>query len=630
MSIKFNGTLINKYNVNPCVTAALGTEATTAFDHKSLDFDTQNSPPSIQIPASEASGPATAPCHGENVIHLDAADSFLDIFCEQKHDPDTMPEQHDAPVKGGIQAVFGGRIQGLHKFSMFFRELKVALGSEKPRRRSRSGFIIVVLFIVVVLGSGHYLPESPKKDFALLLKEGHYDECLARSNEYLLYNPQAEDVQKLATEALVHAIVPNWGRLIEAKQFDQAADLVTDGVKRGSANPDGVKLLTLLRWIGDLERFMFERGGVNTPIVLFRDEDTILNLLNRWNADVAGNQGILVRIGNYIPSFQQTIQVRVNRYIRVFQSEQKSYLKAIEELNSNLKVLLTSEEPNEAISLLNLFKKQYPNVAGTNVLMNDISRFVELRQAITTHNLHVVLRLYKTQYQTPLVTDIVTWWIATHLPQESGMNQYREAVAAWRTGDVDTAVALLKGLTDEAWGEMASAKITRFSDIAKAFAELGTSFRSSDDHQRVLAFYKTLDVSEDTYFINAIEFQVYVIREVVSAKAEQLHQEAITYWNDYQNSGGITGLLRLEKAVSKRFHQQAQLLTTALMAVRHASKLYSLAKNEIPSEQRQLHDAVQSEAVRQRQWVSDLGLVLESSLLETKLQLLPNPTENEK
>jgi hypothetical protein len=56
--------------------------------------------------------------------------------------------------------------------------------------------------------------------------------------------------------------------------------------------------------------------------------------------------------------------------------------------------------------------------------------------------------------------------------------------------------------------------------------------------------------------------------------------------------------------------------------------LYSLARNEIPSEQRQLHDAVQSEAVRQRQWVSDLRLVLESSLLETKLQLLPNPTEN--
>jgi hypothetical protein len=145
-----------------------------------------------------------------------------------------------------------------------------------------------------------------------------------------------------------------------------------------------------------------------------------------------------------------------------------------------------------------------------------------------------------------------------------------------------------------------------------------------------LAFYQTLDVSEDTYFINAIEVQVYVIREVVSAKAEQLHQEAIRCWNDYQNSGGITGLLRLEKAVSKRFRQQAQLLTTALMAVRHASRLYSLARNDILPEQRQLHDAVQSEAVRQRQWVSDLGLVLESSLLETKLQLLPNPTENEK
>jgi hypothetical protein len=86
----------------------------------------------------------------------------------------------------------------------------------------------------------------------------------------------------------------------------------------------------------------------------------------------------------------------------------------------------------------------------------------------------------------------------------------------------------------------------------------------------------------------------------------------------------------LEKAVSKRFRQQTQFLTTAFMAVRQASKLYSLARNEIPSEQRQLYDAVQSEAVRQRQWVSDLGLVLESSLLETKLQLLPNPTENEK
>jgi hypothetical protein len=630
MSIKSNDTSINKYNVNAHVTVALDAEATTAFDHKSLNFDKPNTPPSIQIPGSEASGPAPAPCNREHVVHLDAADSFLDIFCEQKHDPDTMPEQDDAPAKGGIQAVFSGRLQGLHKLSTFFRELKVALGSEKPRRRSRSWIIVGVMFIVVALGSGHYLPESPKKDIALLLKEGHYDKCLARSNEYLLYTPQAEDVRKLATEALVHAIVPRWDRLLEAKQFDQAADLVTDGVKRSSSNPDGVKLLALLQWIGDLERFMFERGGVNAPIVLFRDEDTILNLLNRWNADVAGNQGILVRISNSIPSFQQTIQVRVNSYMRVLQSEQKLYLKAIEELNSNLKILLTSRDPNAAIARLNLFQKQYPHVTGTKALMHDISHFVKLRQAITAHNLHVVLRLYKTQYQISLVADIATLWIATYLPQESGMNQYRAALAAWRGGDVATAVALLKGLTDEAWGEMASTKITRFSDIAKAFAELGTSFRSSDYHQRMLAFYQTLDVSEDTYFINAIELQVHVIREVVSAKAEQLHQEAIRCWNDYQNSGGITGLLRLEKAVSKRFRQQTQFLTTAFMAVRQASKLYSLARNEIPSEQRQLYDAVQSEAVRQRQWVSDLGLVLESSLLETKLQLLPNPTENEK
>jgi|GEM_PF-5331784 len=628
MSIKFNGPLINKYNVNPRVTAALDTEAMTAFDHKSLDFDTRNSPPSIQIPESEANGPATAPCDREHVVYLNAADAFLNIFCEQKHDPDTLPEQDGAPVKGVVQAVFGSRIQGLHKLSTLFRELKVALGSEIPRRRSKLGIIIAVLFIVVALGSGHYLPESPKKDIALLLKEGHYDKGLARSNEYLLYTPQAEDVRKLATEALVHAIVPKWDRLLEAKQFDQAADLVTDGVKRSSANPDGVKLLALLRWIGDLERFMFERGGVNAPIVLFRDEDTILNLLNRWNADVAGNKVVLVRISNSVASFKKTIQVRVNRYLRVLQSEEKLYLKAIEELNSNLKALLTSVKPDAAISHLNLFQDQYPHVTGTKDLMHDISCFVKLRQAIAAHNLHVVLRLYKTKYQTPLVADIATLWIATHLPQAFGMNQYRAALEAWRAGDVDTAVALLKGLTDKAWGEMASAKITRFSDIAKAFADLGTSFRSSDYHQRMLAFYQTLDVSEDTYFINAIELQVHVIREVVSAEAAQLHQETIRHWNAYQNSNGITGLLRLEKAVSKRFRQQAQLLTTALMAVRQASKLYSLARNEIPSEQRQLHDAVQSEAVRQRQWVSDLRLVLESSLLETKLQLLPNPTEN--
>ena len=627
MTIKLSGTSVDKHNTNPFVTVALDTESATAFRHESSDCDTKNLSPSMLAPESQTDKSATTSHHEEQAVLLNAADAFFEMFCEQKHGSETTPAQDSAPVKGAIQSVFAGRFRGLCKLSAFFLELNTALGSEKLRRLAL-GLIAAGLCFAVLLASGSYLLKSPKREIALLLKGGHYDKGLAMSNDYLAHTPQDEGVQKLATEALIHTVVPEWDRLLEAKRFDLAVAIIRDSFKRSSANPEGVKLLALLHWISDLERFIFHRGGVGAPIMLFRDEDIMQNLLNRWYTSVASNKVMLVRISNAISRFQ-TIRIRVNSYLRVLQNEQKIYQKAIAELESNLKVLLISSEPHTAISRLDLFKETYSHITGTKDLSNDINRFVKLRQAVMSHNLQEVLRLHKTQYKTTLVDDVATSWIATHLPPEPGMSQYQAALIAWRDGHVNIALTLLNGLTDETWGEMARVKITRFSDIAKAFAELGKLDKSRDYNQRILSFYQALNVSEDTYFIEAIKLQVYVIREVVSAKAEQLSQEAMRHWNHYQASGGITGLLRLEKTVSKRFRQQTERLKAASKAVRHAAKFYSLTSTKIPAEHSDLHKAVQSEVMRQRQWLQDLGLVLESGLLKTKLQLLPNLTENE-
>ena len=545
--------------------------------------------------ARQAANRETQPSAKTEAVSLTKADAFLQIFCEPAPGAADSPQQADAPGDAGAPSGRLGRFSRLRKLSAFIHELRAALRHDAPPRRW--GIAVALAMSLMIIASA-----------------------------YLMRASSAQDAQRLADEALAKAVVPEWSKLLDNGQFEQAAASVAEDLQGSESRPDGDKLLNLLQWIGDLQQFAVERGGLDRPFVLFQDEKPVQDLLDRWDADVAGNQVMLVRISNDVETFEP-IRVRVSSQLRELQSTFQVYLQASNALRAELAALLHAGKADAAKDRLSQFQEAYPHVSGAAALADDIARFAELRQAVAAHDLQRASGFYDTRYQTALVADAAAAWMAEHAPPKAALARFDEALAAWKRGKSEDAVALLQEMQGETWGDMAKARIDRFRQISQTFSALAASQNREDYPQRLLSFYQTLQPSEDQHFIEAIEFQAHIFRQVVMDEAEQRFQQVAAHWRAYQQTGGLTGLLRLEKSVSTAFRQRAELLKSAFVEVSRAADLYSQAASNLPAERQALHDEVLAEAMRQRQWLRDLGLVLDPTLLQAKLELLPELME---
>ena len=113
---------------------------------------------------------------------------------------------------------------------------------------------------------------------------------------------------------------------------------------------------------------------------------------------------------------------------------------------------------------------------------------------------------------------------------------------------------------------MANALLTRFSNVAQSFNELQSNRDSEDYSDRLLQFYNSLDVVEDRFFINAVAAEVKQHSQMVLNKAQTAFEQARKDWSKYRDTGGISGLMRLDKRVTKSFKKQSRRLFSSLSA----------------------------------------------------------------
>ena len=82
-------------------------------------------------------------------------------------------------------------------------------------------------------------------------------------------------------------------------------------------------------------------------------------------------------------------------------------------------------------------------------------------------------------------------------------------------------------------------------------------------------------------------------------------------WNDYQNAGGIPGVMRVEERVSERFTTQAKRLSSAYHEITSSARTYQLLQVTPSAEWQSLQEEIVNEVQRQRRWLQDLNIVLE-------------------
>ncbi len=582
-----------------------------------------------------------------NTTFVTTATSFLNIFCMQHDDEDEDEEKIAVEAKkkreGADTVTDLERAKSQvtltprsfwHKAGVFLEKMKNAVTEYKRvnalrfRMTSASlglGLIVLIVLIVII---GVYLKGDREREIRNLLAEGKFAESAVLSNQLLKEHKDNQAIIELATQALVKSIVPEWTRALTANDFVTAESLITVAEQRSDFNQDGIELLEAMKWMGDLEKFIFDRGGPEAPIRLFSHESKIKYLLEWWLTDVSERRRQLSRILRYEPSFED-LHAQVISHIRKLHSDQSIYVKAIGELNDTIQEKFVSGQVQELKDVFSRFEQRYPKLGGMQQLQKDLEHYLALTQAVQAKNLSQILQLRREiDFQTQPFRTHVAQWLARVLPPESILVQYQQAREDWQLGSADQAIAALRGLNKGPWGDFIAQKLAEYENIAQDFAALKAAQSSRTYGEQVLSFYGSLNLDEDIFYRRAIEAEFRHHREAFLESAKNDLKLVQQYWQSYQQNGGIDGLRRVESSVSDDYRNQAQRLSKAYDHATRCDDIYRLIKISPPENWNKLHSQIEAEIKRQRQWLIDLSMVLNPSLLNAKLELLPKPQEN--
>jgi pSer/pThr/pTyr-binding forkhead associated (FHA) protein len=576
---------------------------------------------------------------GSKTTFVATATSFLDIFCVQ----DEASDQDELSAKqaqvigkrsdGNLQPTMtkgagsAAKIGILHKIGTFVGEFKEAFSEDKPGNSRGLWIGMGVVGVVLAIAIGVYSTGVDDREIKRLLEQGKYMESVLIANQTLKKHPENKQAGALATEGLIKAVVPAWKAKLLAEEFAAANQILAQARAASQFNAQGLSLLEVLQWMTDLERFVVDRSGLLAPIIMFKHEDTIDHLVERWKSDKIEYQRLMSRILEYAPGFSDVESSAIS-HLRTLQLEQSLYLRAIKNLKRRIKQKLAAGRPREVTAELADFERKYPKVKGTQALREDLREYLQLFNAIEEKDLVTVLNLRRhLKFRTPLFKTSAENTVATALPPERVLSEYQKATEAWRKGDANQAIAILEPLTKKSWGELAIEKRQHFQKVLKDYELLKQSRGDPAYGYRVLEFYASLQPAEDTHYINAIKDDFITHKEKALADAREKYNLAFQNWQTYQKNGGISGIARVEDSISDNYRQQAQRLKMAFNQILRSHRIYQLLSLKQSIELQSLRNDILAESRRQRQWLNDLKFVLKPSLLQAKLQLLPKPQQ---
>lgn len=553
-----------------------------------------------------------------------AAGSFLDIFCvdqAQQLDDEVNNEalqQADTARKETEQR----RPRG--KFRILISELTEVL-AEKERTGIGHAFwwgtgLAVVLVLVALLV---YHNGASERDLKNLMASGDYGQAATAANQYLERFPDNAEVKALGTEALLKASVPQWLSMLKTREFDRASAALANMKKLGTGNADVQALVSELEWIGSLEKFVTGRGGVDAPIRIYADEQKINALLQRWNEDTMGHQQALDRILSYVPEFKDQYAEALS-HLRKLQSDDSVYLAAIERLKTAINTELSRDRPEALEAVLKEYAEKYPRIGGLDKVRQDLRQYMEIDNNLRAGSLGpLIVLLANARFSSPpFQAKFRTLTSSSRLPPAEIVGQYQAVSKAWRAGDTKQAFAGLQKMAAGPWAELASRQLAHKTAIVEQFAALQKARGANGYDARLLAFFGALDPDEDAYFIRATEADIGLFKDQALKRAQDQLSLAQTLWQQYRESGAITGEQRLEEQISPQFRTKARLLAEAYGDAQQGMRIYTQLKADSPAEWRKVQDEINTEVEQQRRSLLELRTVLEPGLFKAKLALL--------
>ncbi|AJZ62642.1 FHA domain protein [Paraburkholderia fungorum] len=607
-------------------------------------------PTVTQLSLNAAAGEAA---DADKTTFVGAAHSFLDIFCvdpglqredevnEQAHAAATHAKrdthtggENGASGTGGTGGTNGKQgsngSYGPHvakrrpqRWRLLAGELRNAFaGGERTIERRAVWGSCVALAVLLAIALTFYMRGSSERDLRNLLASGDYSSAVTVANDYLAHHPDDTKIGALASEALLKAKLPGWLNALQKAQFDQADALLKDMRALSTNNMDAASLVGELQWVGDLERFVTGRGGVEAPIRMYADESTIKGLLQRWEDDAKGHQRALDRIASYVPVFAEPYAQALS-HLRKLESDDSVYIAAIDRLNGTIRTELARDKPDALPAVLDDYAQRYPRLAGLDRVREDLRLYTEVLNAALSRQLTSLLTLLRTvRFSTPPFQAQFQQLAASRLPSPDIIQRHDAATAAWQRGDTQQALSDLQAMPAGPWSDVIAAERAHKKALLDQFADLQKIRGSKDYEQRLLSFYASLDPTADAWFVQSIQKDVAALHDKALARAQDLLLRAQSLWKQYRANGPIGGTQRLEAGISPGFRSAARLLSDAQAAAQQGMRIYTQLKADHPADFDRLLADIDAEADLQRRSLTELRMVLDPGLLKAKLALI--------
>jgi len=585
--------------------------------------------PDAPAPEDSAAMPAAvgapAETDADKTTFVGAADSFLDIFCvdyraaqEDEVNPEAMPDgAQDAAGKAAPKVTPQG------KMAMMIAEAARSLGIHDHGQFVHARRIAALAAVVLALVGGIvYWHGATDRSLHALLQRGDYARAAQVADELLASHPDNAQYQALGAEALLRGYVPQWSSRLQARDFDGADQLLAEMRTRSAHNADGRALIDELAWVGNLERYVVGRGGVDGPIRIYADESRIRALVSRWDEDTAAHQRVLGRIANDVPAFRD-IYARALSDLRRLQNDDSVFLAAIDRLDTAIATELGRDQPEALQPMLADYKDKYPRLSGLDRVDADLKQYTALMQLLRDRAVSALVAwMGSANFTTPPFQAQYRKLTESRLPTADVQRQYAIAAKAWAQGDSAAAVAALQQVRTGPWAPDVAKDIARRQHVAAQFAAVKSARGTPGYEDQLLAFYASLDPQADAYYVKAVDADVNGIRDVALRHANTVLNEGATAWRQYRNNGLIAGEQRLEAGISAKFRAQARLLADAQADMRQGLRIYDQLKIEDTAQWGKIRDDIQAEIDLQRRSLNDLRMVLDPAVLKAKLELV--------
>ncbi len=579
------------------------------------------------LPGNEVERPDT---EHPGTVFVSKASSFLDMYLQDDDQPagevagrNSLPggktaEKAEEPDSG--KAVQAGP---LSRAGVFLKELAGSLSSEGERSaRNKWIWLGGILLVAGIMGLV-YLHGASESKIKSLIASSKYEQAVRVANEHLADHPDDEALGRLATQALMRMLIPEWNRQLEQGDFQAATELLNEAKEDNRVNREALQSLEVLSLAGDLAAFIDSRGSETGSLDIFGQDNKIITLLDRWESDKATNRRILNTIRQYAPSFEDRYEL-IYSQMRQLQIDKTVNLGTIQTFRKKILAKLAADQAGELFAEFDEFEEKYPDLHGIDDLRTDLESYLVIKEAMDGREIQAISEAQK---RTSFITPVFTIWyeeqLSRQLPDQRIMEEFPKSTAAWAAGDSDTAISILEPMVDDSmWGKVVQKRLDHYQKVTNALQRLQSSQGDADYEEKVLAFYAMLDVDRDKYYEQLIGDDFKKVSDKAVTEANESFNQAENAWAGYQEGGGIGGLLRLENQISSAYRNQAGLLATAEYAVNTGAGIYRDLGLNIPATHVRLENNIHAEMKRQRQWISDLGKVIDPRLLEEKLRLL--------